>query len=610
MSVQAEPIRELHATPDSAAGPEEPFQSGKELVRRIFVEKVGLVAAFLVFSFAYVLLEGVSLALLVPFLQSVLNGGTSETAAIGRGPFTLTGTLPVLAAVIFGVVALKNGVDYLSRIQETKIKEHVVERCRDMTFVRLMGQDLAGLYRASSGQYANVLIGETFRAGLATHAILKLLVFALAACVYVAVLLILAPWPTLLLGLGCGVIYGANMFLFRRSRQMGIRISQARDELSAIVNDSLQGMKVIRLYGREADEAARFHKVVARNAHADYLAGMAFAGIQPVTQLFVTALLLALVLASRYVFGMNFQASGPRVLAYLFILFRFLPLVAGINAERSQYLGTRAGFASFIAFIDRTRHRERVSGGQPFKRLQHAIRYDGVCFRYPEGAFELRDVSFTIPKSSRTALAGASGAGKTTIVDLLCGFYRPTQGTIFIDDVPLEAVDLRSWRRRLGVVSQETLLFNESVWFNVTYARPDASRADVIDACKRAYCHDFIEALPEGYETPIGERGVKLSGGQRQRLSIARAFLSNPDVLILDEATSALDQESEKLIKRAMEELMKDKTVIIIAHRSSTIREADQVILFDGGRLVETGGHDELLKRTSLYQRLHAEAHT
>jgi ATP-binding cassette, subfamily B, bacterial MsbA len=609
VSASSETAGTLAASPHGAVRADEMVLPGRDLVKRICLERKALLAGFLVFSLAYVVLEGLSLALLVPFLQSVLNAGASDRAVIGRGSFTLSGTVPVLAGVIFGVVALKNATDYLSRIQEMKLKEQVVERCRNLIFVRLMAQNLGGIYKASSGQYANILIGETYRAGLATHAVLKLVVYGLAAGVYILVLLVLAPWPTVALGLCCGLIYAANMFLFRRSRQTGSRITQAREELSSFVNDALQGMKVIRLYGREADEAARFRKVVARNTDADYNSGLAFAGIQPVTQLFVTAMLLGLVLAARYMFGMNMQASGPLVLAYLFILFRFLPLIAGMNAERSQYLGTKSGFVSVINFIDRTRHHQEPTGGRPFTGLTRSIRYEGVSFRYPEGPFELRDITFTIPAGSRVALAGPSGAGKSTIVDLMCGFYAPVRGTICIDDVPLTELDKRSWCRRLGVVSQETLLFNESVWFNVTYARPDASRDEVIEACRRAYCHDFIQALADGYETTIGERGVKLSGGQRQRLSIARAFLSNPEVLILDEATSALDQESEKLVKKAMEELMVGKTVIMIAHRSSTIRGVDQVLLFNQGRLVETGGHDELLKRDQLYQRLHAEAH-
>lgn len=576
-----------------------------QLVTRALRQKRSLIAAFFVLSVAYTLLEGVSLGLLIPFFQILLRDEAVAASTLRLGPFTIGGSLSSLLALIFAAVLVKSALDFFSRAQGLKIKEHLVSSCREAVFRRLLSLELGAFYREPSGQAANIIIGELNRAGLAAHSVLKLFVLGLVAFLYGVFLLAMAPQVTLLLGVGCGLIYAANLWFFTRSREMGRRITVARDQLSMMVNECLHGMKLIRLYGRESDEAARFHHLTRQNATADYLAGQTFSGIQPLTQVFMTGLLIVVILAARYLFHINFQTDAPFVLTYLFILFRLFPLFTSLNMERSLYLTTKSGFKSFSEFLKRTEEEESTFGGRPFPGLNQSIQFQNVWFKYPDASFELQDVSFTIPRHSQTAIVGPSGAGKSTLIDLLCGFYRVHKGAVLIDAVPLDELDLRTWRRHLAVVSQETLLFNETVLFNVAYSKPGATREEIVEACCRARCHEFISALPQGYETVIGERGVRLSGGQRQRLSIARAFLSNPEVLILDEATSSLDRESEELVYQAVNELMEGKTVIIIAHRSSAIRGVDQILLLDQGRVVEIGAHEDLLARASLYQRLY-----
>jgi len=234
------------------------------------------------------------------------------------------------------------------------------------------------------------------------------------------------------------------------------------------------------------------------------------------------------------------------------------------------------------------------------------VRLEAVGLRYgPERPWVLRTIDLEIPRGRTVALVGPSGAGKSSIADLLTGLFDPSEGRILIDGVPLGEIDLPTWQRRLGVVSQDTFLFNASVAANIAFGSPEASRAAIEAAAERALAAGFIAQLPEGYDTLLGERGHRLSGGQRQRLSLARAFLRDPELLILDEATSALDVHSERLVQQALADFERGHTVLVIAHRISTVRQADEIVVLDQGRIVERGLHQQLLEHPGgLYRRL------
>jgi len=232
------------------------------------------------------------------------------------------------------------------------------------------------------------------------------------------------------------------------------------------------------------------------------------------------------------------------------------------------------------------------------------VRFDDVTFEYRPGVPVLRDVSLVVPGGATVALVGPSGAGKTTLTDLVARFHDPTRGRVTLNDIDLRHLRLASYRGLLAVVQQEVFLFDGTVRENIAYGRRDATDAQVHDAARRANAHDFITALPEGYDTLIGERGFKLSGGQRQRLSIARAILADPQILILDEATSNLDTESEQLIQASLAELLRNRTTFVIAHRLSTVTHADLIVVLDEGRVVETGTHEELMSRAGAYREM------
>ncbi len=288
------------------------------------------------------------------------------------------------------------------------------------------------------------------------------------------------------------------------------------------------------------------------------------------------------------------------------ILQRFLPLIGQLNGIRNTYARSAAAVDVVYDLIRRDNKPFMGNGTEIFTGLKQDIRLENVCFSYPgHSDLILNNISLTIPKGTTLALVGSSGAGKSTLADLVPRFYDVTAGAILLDGVDLRQFDLRSLRQHMGIVSQDTFLFNDTVRANIAYTRRDATDEEIILAAKRANAYEFIERLPEGLATRIGDRGVMLSGGQRQRLAIARALLQNPEILILDEATSALDTVSERLVQSAIDELSHERTSIVIAHRLSTIQKANQIAVMERGQVVELGTHQELLAKNGHYTRLY-----
>jgi subfamily B ATP-binding cassette protein MsbA len=265
---------------------------------------------------------------------------------------------------------------------------------------------------------------------------------------------------------------------------------------------------------------------------------------------------------------------------------------------------TLASAERVFEFLDQPATEVDRPGEQP-ARFEREMVFDRVSFRYGDGDLVLTDVSFRLPRGKVVALVGPSGAGKTTAADLLPRFHDPTTGQILMDGVPLTQLSRRSIRAQMGVVSQDTVLLNDTVHANIAYGSPGATREQVEAAARAANAAGLIAALPQGYDTMLGERGTRLSGGQRQRIAIARALLRDPPILILDEATSALDTESERLVQQAIDRLMQQRTVLVIAHRLATVRDADEIVVLDAGRMVQRGTHEELLRAGGLYRRLY-----
>jgi subfamily B ATP-binding cassette protein MsbA len=408
-----------------------------------------------------------------------------------------------------------------------------------------------------------------------------------------------------LIALGVLSLFGlVLLYAFRTLRPLFRERSKINAEVSGRLTESFSGVRVVKAYRAERREALTFTRGVFRLFRN---VAQTMTGFSAVSS-FSTLLLGVVGVAIMWVGAHEIQAGRMTVGSFVSFTL-YLGLLVGpvvqIVSIGSQVTEAFAGLERIRELRDEIREDSGDADREPLPRLDGRVEFRDVGFSYEKDVPVLHDVSFAASPGTATALVGPSGAGKSTIIGLVAAFYRPTSGAVLVDGRDLSRVRLTDYRSQIGVVFQDNFLFDGSVYENIAYSRPDATRADVLRAGAIARCDEFVEKLPDGYDTIVGERGVKLSGGQRQRVAIARAILADPRILILDEATSSLDSESEALIQEGLAELMKGRTTFVIAHRLSTIRRADAILVVEGGRIVERGRHEDLLARGGRYADLY-----
>jgi subfamily B ATP-binding cassette protein MsbA len=394
--------------------------------------------------------------------------------------------------------------------------------------------------------------------------------------------------------------------LGRRIRRTTRNTQDYAAELNQILQETISGQQVVKSFGTEEIESNRFRAAAARlkRSNLRYVAQQAFAS--PLIEFFAALTIVGLVTYAREQIKSGEMSTGQftSFITALLMLYEPVKRLTGIHNIFQQGLGASQ---KVFEYLDHAQGVADRPNAEKLPRFEKGIAYQRVSFRYPNApdGFLLDNVDLHIRAGEVVALVGPSGAGKTTLANLVPRFYDVNSGGVLIDGKDVRALKLSSLRQLIGIVPQETFLFNDTVANNIGYGRPNATPDEIRAAAKNALADEFIQRMPAGYETIIGERGAKLSGGQRQRIAIARALLKNAPILILDEATSHLDSESENLVQRALANLMENRTVIVIAHRLSTIRRADKIVVLDRGRIVETGSHDELVVKGGIYQRLH-----
>ncbi|MGE0351665.1 MAG: ABC transporter ATP-binding protein [Gemmatimonadales bacterium] len=570
-------------------------------------------------TFLASVLDGFTVVVLIPLLKHLfhtagaLSQSTQLEAAIdwllrpvlaGAGPGQAVARI---VAVMLAGLLLKNVMGYASSQINVAMQEGLVRDLRRELFQHLLRLDLDFFQRTRAGQLIAGMISDVDQTKTAVTAALASFFQNFVVIAVTLVILGLTSWKLTLLTVATApVLVLGIQVLLRRLRQHSRARAEERGEITATVAERLGAIKLIRAYGAEQIESERFHRQSDRYRKRVIRTQRYSSLTSPVSEIFGGVLVILIVYAGTLpVFGAGGTPMSPAALiTFLIASLKMMSPLKSITQFPAVLAVALASAERVFALLDLPATDQDRPDEAPavFRR---EIVFDGVSFRYGDGDPVLRDVSFTVPKGAVLAIVGPSGAGKTTLVDLLPRFHDPVAGRILMDGAPLAGLTRSSLRRLIAVVGQDTQLLNDTVAANIAYGSPGASRDQVVRAATAANAAEFIAQLPAGYETMLGERGTRLSGGQRQRIAIARALLRDAPILILDEATSALDAESERLVQEAIDRLMTDRTVFVIAHRLATVRHADRIIVLSEGRIVEAGNHEELYQRGGLYRRLY-----
>jgi subfamily B ATP-binding cassette protein MsbA len=558
--------------------------------------------------------NGVSTTLIVPVILNLLNQSIDlqgSPAIIKALMFPFAGVpesyrLTVMAGAIVLAIAFKNLANYASSLVGSSLTRSLTSDLREAGVRLLLDVDLDFYSKMKVGDLINRLGGEVNRTASAIGTTIQIGITSITILVFAGLLLAISWQLTLASTVLFSLIVLVNQYAIVRSKSFGKMLSEASSAYSVRVLEMLSGIRLVKATRNEDREYQQLKRLIRDREKADFLSQANEAAIAPVTEVFSIVALLSIVFLGRIFFAAQLESLSAVLLTYLLVLFRLLPQLSQLNNGRSQLANTSSSVEVVNDFLRRDNKRFQGNGSVRYTKLQSGIHFNKVSFAYPDhDDMVLKDIDLYLTHGTTLALVGGSGAGKSTLADLLPRFYDPTSGCITLDGKDLREFDIGTLRQSMGIVSQDTFLFNDSVRNNIAYPKPEATDEEIIEAARRANALEFIEHLSEGLNTFIGDRGVLLSGGQRQRISIARALLQNPEILILDEATSALDTVSERLVQEAIEELSRDRTTLVIAHRLSTVQKAHQIAVLDLGRVVEVGTHDELLRNNGYYTRLY-----
>ena len=570
------------------------------------------------------LLSGVPIVgIIIPFVDTILSGKPIVIPHENRIPHFLLDTvykvnaLPrstLLDLLIVWTIILsffKLLFEYLQSYYMNNVSQKVIRDLRNIVYEKIIGLSPSFFGRAQTGSLVSritndtVIIRDAISEGLTdflfqpVQIVVNLIVLLSVKFVFgipwslVAVIFVLLPL----------IIYP----VFRVGRRLK-KISRSTQEqvadISSMLFETISGIRIVQGFGMENYEKERFKRRNQSLYKTMMLSISRMIMVSPITE-FVGFLSLGAVLwiGGREVIGNNMSAGA--FIAFLVALFSLLRPFKRLSRVHGINQHALAAAERIFEILDTPNEIREKDNAKFLPSLKREIRFENVSFGYGKDKKILSHVDLTVTAGEIVAIVGPSGVGKTSLVNLLPRFYDSTEGRILIDGTDIRDATIKSLRDQIGIVTQETVLFNDTVSANIAYGRSNTPQADIEKAARIANAHSFISKISSGYQTIIGDRGVRLSGGERQRLSIARAILKNPPLLILDEATSALDSESELLVQEAIHNLMQGRTVLVIAHRLSTIKDAHKIIVLDGGRVAETGNHDELMQKSGLYKRLY-----
>ena len=543
----------------------------------------------------FLILE-IAFELSVPIIQKIIIDEVIVQGDVNR--------LVNLLLLMFGFYAFKQFFNYLQNYYRHVLGGQFILDLRVRMYAYLQKLSLSYFEKISTGELMSRVTNDVNALeNFVTHGAAFLLVAFLRLAGAVVILLFLNWKLALLVFIPMPIIAISLRVFNNRIRPVYRNIRARLGDINSKLQDNLSGIRVIQIFRQEDKELEFFSEESTKYFHAQVDAIKLWSSFFP-TMGFLSSISTILVLGVGSLMAMNQQLSLGSLVAFIsYMVFLFDPINRLIDIDNVFQEAIAAGERIFEV-LDQEAGIKDTPHARTLQNAKGKIEFDNVSFAYQTDERVLEDVSFTINPGETVALIGPSGAGKSSIANLICRFYDPEEGKIKIDNQNVKEIRLADIRSQIGIVLQDTFLFNSTIRENLTYGNPDISEEDMIAAAKTAYAHEFIMGLNNQYDTEIGERGIKLSGGQKQRLALARAILMNPKIIILDEATSSVDAEAEYLIQQALDAVLKNRSALVIAHRLSTIRNADKIIAIDQGKIVEIGNHETLIKQDGLYKKL------
>ncbi|AMA08223.1 hypothetical protein AWQ23_02210 [Picosynechococcus sp. PCC 73109] len=558
--------------------------------------------------------EGSSFGLIFLALQAIASpDATSQVLENGflvRTGFSSFASQLTQGQLFVGLIVLaialqylRNALEYVGAVSSDYLSARIQALMTEKIFRQVMSFSFACASRYKVGDLTSYI---TLAAPTVNKEIFywnRLLLNVMTAIAQLVVLFMISPLLSLVTVLISVGLFWVQKFLLPRIRKTALSVTQFQVDVSKHITESIQGLRVLHTFASQ-DRSIQTLQHLQQNLVPQLEKQSRLLQLATPLGRSLTLTSIGLILLAGYsILQSRSTELLPVLVTFLAVLNRltlYINTITGCLGVLAQNSGDFQRLEEILKLQDKE---FIVSGHMPFDTLRKGVEFRGVSLAYPQtDRWALRDVSFNLPRGKVVALVGESGAGKSSIADLLIGLYQPTQGNVYVDGIPLQDYNLQRWRSHLGVVSQDTFVFNASILENIRYGKPKATDEEVTKAAIAAQANQFIRELPEGYQTIVGERGYRLSGGQRQRLALARAILKQPQILILDEATSALDSKSEQLVQEALGQFQESCSVLVIAHRLSTITDADEIIVLEQGIIVQQGSHHSLLSQPGKYQ--------
>jgi subfamily B ATP-binding cassette protein MsbA len=574
-------------------------------------------------SAAYALFNAVAIWFSASFITAIFSPEAALSPGVPEGAAGLNESLKLFAweligggdrfdvvqravVIFFLAFLLRNTFDVVQVYLITFIEQRVIKDLRDKLYGHMLSQSLAFFHRRKAGDLASITMNDVTAL---QEKMMKAIKFSMREPFVIGLFLFLLftiSWQLTLAALIVLPVAGVLIDTLGKSiKRKSARMQEALSGVTSLLYERLGGVRLIKTLGTEDQETAKF-KDTTRTFFKKALRQRRFDILTvPLTEILGLAIISLILIYGGYLVFRTTAIDAEDFVRFIAITFSVLAPAKELGGAYTSIQAASAFAERIFKIMDAEEQLPVAKKPTPVSTLQEAIQFEGVSFRYDDTQDDaLADVNLAVKQGETVALVGPSGAGKTTLIGLITRLFDPTRGNVILDGHDLRDIEIGGLRRLFGVVSQDIVLFNDTVTANIGYGADNIDKNRVIEAAKLAYADDFIKAMPQGYDTTIGDRGTLLSGGQQQRLSIARALVHDPPVIIFDEATSQLDSESESLIQQAMESLRENHTLIVIAHRLATVRRADRIVVLDQGRVIDQGSYDELLDRCDLFARL------